>query len=992
MKVSLFSVRRRWRVLLYLGGAVALLTVAVLLVFQMRLPSDGTLWMDFASPWGDIEVALCPHSVVHGGDRVLAIEGVPVVTWMDRALRGEGADWRIGETLSYRLLRGGMETILSVRLRSLRWGQLLLLRWGIYVAAIVSLYAGFYVLLKFPQVPAARALYLAVVGLCIPLCLPMHVGLLTAPRLFFWQNVVKIGGRFLLAAGFLNVALVFPTPKPWWRRRKFLTPLLYLLPPLALLLGALLGADTPARRLILGWRLVLWLDLGMLLVAGGNIFHTYLTVTEDVARGQLRWMGWGMLFGGLPYLLLTGLPEMLIGHAWVNVGITATFIMIVPLAIAAAIARYRLFDIDTVVRQTLLFLVFALTVTVVYTLLNTILAFSAQVVAGEANELLVLFITAFFVGMVFWVYQQELSGFLARLFYRRQVAPQRLLSEMGERLSRAIHLKEIQRLLTEIIPTYLRAASGRLLLVDDQGQWLNAEGENGFSSLDDEDLEDFLETWRDQGGKPLRRALLPEWASASVDTFMQKEALELLFLLRSADQVVGLWGLGPTTPYLPYATEEVRVLQALAHQAAVAVENARLVHRLEERGDYLEAEVRRRMQMLEQERNRLNAILQNMVDGLLVTSPKGEVMLVNPAFEDLVRHSARRLVAQPVAQFMEDDDLEMAFQRALEQPGHAEIVELTLGERILRGAVVALRDHSAVITLLRDVTREVEVDRMKSELISSVSHELRTPLTSILGFTRLIQRAFENGISKVLPEDPQIQRLRERIIQNLHIMLVEGQRLTALIDDVLDVAALDAGRMEWHDQLYNFPALLRESVDHFRSLAQDKGLDLRLRIDHAVRQVEADPERIKQVLNNLLFNALKFTAEGGITVSACALKAGERVHGWTVPEGGAVLVSVADSGVGIPSEAQESIFQPFSRVAGAGGQQQRGTGLGLVICREIINHYGGAIWVESEVGKGSTFTFTLPLSRREGTSRSEELRAVQGAQEEDTVASEEDGS
>ena len=956
--------RRILTTLLLLGGLSVVAGTVILLALESRLPSDSTLWMDFSSSIVRIEVVFRPESVLRGGDRVVAINGMTVQSWLGAALTGEGApDWQAGDTLAYRLAEGGERNVLLVSLRPLALDRIFVLRWSVYLTALASLALGFYALLNYPEEPASRALYLATVALFVPLCLHMHVGLLTAPRLLLVQNLANLLGRLLLASAFLHILLVFPVPKRWVRGRRSLLAAIYLAPPLITWLMARLFGGTPSAQLMLAWKTTLWLDVFLVALGAVSMAHSYLTASHSLARGQLQWILWGVLFGAIPYLLLTGLPEALTGQALVNVGITALFLLLVPLTITLAIGRYWVFDVDVVVRRTVMLLLFALIVTSVYRLLSIILTLSRPVV-GRFNEFVVLFITTLVVATMAWSYQHRLSAVVGQLLARQRVDPQRLLNDMGKRLAQAIYLEELQVLLTETIPSYLRASSGRLMLQEPASGQLRTVLEDGFSLPGG--LQKFLSQWQQRGGPPLRRAVLPTWVSDEVRAFMVAQDVELLFLLVSGDRVLGIWGLGPVPVRWLYTLTEVRGLQALARQAALALEKARLVARLEERGEFLEAEMRRRMHMLERERNRLNTILQNMVDGLLVTSPQGHIMMVNPVLEDLLHRSAQHLVAEPLTKFLNVDALQRAIQRALEQPGHAEIVEVTLRERTLRAVTTALRDRSAVITILRDVTQETEIDRLKSQFISGVSHELRTPLTSILGFTKLVRRAFQSEIAPVLPDAAEVQATRERIEQNLAIMLEEGERLTDLIDDVLDVAALDSGEMEWHDQLYNFPALLRRVVDHVRPVAQEKGLQLRLQIDRGVLQLEADPARIEQVLSNLLLNAIKFTSQGTVTVSATMLAAGERVHGWRAPEGGAVHVAVKDTGKGIPPAAQAGLFQRFRQFDDDAGQKPRGSGLGLVICREIVRHYGGAIWVESQVGAGSTFAFTLPVRRHTG--------------------------
>ncbi len=961
-------------ILLLIFGLATLSSVVVLLIQQSRLPSDGTLWMDYTSPAVRIEAVLRSESAMRGGDRLLAINDVPVQTWLDRALRGERApDWQIGETLTYQIADGAESQILLIPLRTLETDRLFVLRWGVYLAAVGSLCIGVYSLLKFPHEPAAQALFLAVLALSLPLALHMHVGLLTTPRLLRLQNIIKLLGRLLVTSAFLSITLMFPLPKKWLARKRYVLPAFYVVPPLITLLVGLLFARMPSQRLILAWKTVVWFNILMIVLSAISVLHSYLTVQDSLVRGQLQWMVWGILCGALPYFLLTGLPEALMDHAIVNVGITSIFIMVVPFTIAVAIAKYWVFDVGAVVRRTLLMVVFALFLTGIYYLLSTILKLSTSI-SDPIDELVIVFITTFLVGTVFWSYHGHLSNLIGNLIYHRPMDPQRLLNDVGAALTRTIRMKDIQLLLTETIPSYVGASFGQLMVLNPLQDRLVSVEDDGFSLPDE--ARAFVDRWKLKEGLPLRRALLPEWVPAGLQAFMVAQNVDLLFILLSGDKAFGIWGIGPPYGRQPYTTAEVRILWALARQAAVSLEKARLVNRLEERGEFLEAEMERRMHLLEQERNRLNTILQNMVDGLLVTSPDDEIMMVNPAFEDLVHRSARNLVAQPIAGVIKADVLQTALKRSLEHRGNTEIVEFALRQRVIRAVTMALHDRSAVITILRDVTREVEVDRMKSEFISSVSHELRTPLTSILGFTKLIQRAFEGEISRALPaDDADVQRARARIEQNLDIMLEESGRLTELIDDVLDIAALDAGKMEWHDQLYNFPALLQRVADRVRPVAQEKGLEIRLRVDRDVLQLEADPDRIEQVLTNLISNAIKFTSDGMITVSARLLEAGRRIHGWRVPKGGALHVMVKDTGVGIPSAAQKDLFQRFRQVSDVTGQKPRGSGLGLVICREIVTHYGGIIWVESEAGEGSTFAFTLPV-HQDGSVKTPEAEDV----------------
>lgn len=242
-------------------------------------------------------------------------------------------------------------------------------------------------------------------------------------------------------------------------------------------------------------------------------------------------------------------------------------------------------------------------------------------------------------------------------------------------------------------------------------------------------------------------------------------------------------------------------------------------------------------------------------------------------------------------------------------------------------------------------------NRMKSDFLSTVSHELRTPLTSVFGFAQLIKWELENELFPRLPDDNAETELTKRqLVENADIIIVEGERLRALIDDVLDLARFEADRVEWTMR----PVELEEAVEHSfistKALFRDKGLEWDIDVAEGLPKIVCDRHRIVQVLINLISNAIKFTERGKVT---CRVRR----------EGDEVLVQVVDTGIGIPESEQGKIFDKFMQLGDTHTDKPRGTGLGLSISKEIVERHGGRIWVESALGKGSTFTFTLPVKR-----------------------------
>jgi signal transduction histidine kinase len=257
---------------------------------------------------------------------------------------------------------------------------------------------------------------------------------------------------------------------------------------------------------------------------------------------------------------------------------------------------------------------------------------------------------------------------------------------------------------------------------------------------------------------------------------------------------------------------------------------------------------------------------------------------------------------------------------------------------------------------LEEANRElVWLDKAKSHFLSSTSHELRTPLTSILGFVKLMERTFRESFGPSLEECDEPPERIAKHLQNYRIVRTEAERLSRLIDDLLDFSKITAGKMDWHESDVRAEDLVRDAVAAIEGqLAEKPQLELACRVPSDLPVLRVSKDRIHQVLINLLGNAVKHTDSGFIRVTARAVDK-------------AVEFSVEDTGSGIPPEDREHIFEVFYQARSkAPSPRPVGTGLGLAISKEIVEHYGGTIRVDSEPGRGSTFTFSLPTSPAAG--------------------------
>jgi signal transduction histidine kinase/integral membrane sensor domain MASE1 len=272
--------------------------------------------------------------------------------------------------------------------------------------------------------------------------------------------------------------------------------------------------------------------------------------------------------------------------------------------------------------------------------------------------------------------------------------------------------------------------------------------------------------------------------------------------------------------------------------------------------------------------------------------------------------------------------------------------EVELLGRFAQLASIAL-DNARLFAEAKEARIQAEdANQAKSIFLAKVSHELRTPLTSIVGFTRIIQKRLDSRILPALSQpNTSVQKAVAEVDEDLDIMMLEGQRLAGLINDLLDLAKIEAGKVEWSMQPVSMQQVFYRAAGATASLFVAKKLKMSVEVEEGLPEVLGDYDRLVQVMVNLLSNAVKFTDTGAITCRVW--RAGDEI--W---------ISVADMGIGIAQTDFPGVFEPFVQ---AGDGRYGGTGLGLPISKQIVEAHGGRIWFESVPGQGSTFTFALPI-------------------------------
>jgi len=397
-----------------------------------------------------------------------------------------------------------------------------------------------------------------------------------------------------------------------------------------------------------------------------------------------------------------------------------------------------------------------------------------------------------------------------------------------------------------------------------------------------------------------------------------------------------------------FNADHLRLVEAAAYQISNAVGNTALYNLIREQAEQLGAMLKR--QQVEAAKSK--AILEGVADGVMVTDARGRVILFNAAAERVLEIPREKVLGRTTREMLGlygaegrawlDAIEEWAANPADHIPGDFTAERVQLGDRVVSvhvSPVIMGTEYLGTVSVFRDVTAEVEAERAKSEFVSTVSHELRTPMTSIKGYTDLL-------LMGAVGELTEQQRHFVTIIRN------NADRLTALVSDLLDISRIESGRVELDLRAVPIHEVVEQVVGSLQPRAQSRDLTMEVHVDKDLPAVWGDSDRIAQILTNLVGNAIQYTPPGGkITVSA-QVRADEMME-----------VSVADTGIGIAREDQEKIFDRFFRADDPFVQETPGTGLGLPITASLVAMHGGEIWVESELGEGSTFTFTLPLAR-----------------------------
>ncbi len=508
-------------------------------------------------------------------------------------------------------------------------------------------------------------------------------------------------------------------------------------------------------------------------------------------------------------------------------------------------------------------------------------------------------------------YRQEVRRNVKSL--QRRLDGLQALQRIGRSVTALLDLDNVLKAVVDAAVELTSAEEGSLLLLDESTGELYMRAARNFK-------EDFVRTFRLpirdtlpgqvlRTGKPL---MIDEKIPQKIKTAYLVHTL-IYVPLSVQGRVIGVLGVDNRQTGNPFTDEHIVLVSALADYAAIAIENARLYSRTEI------------------ERKKLETILTQVEDGVVVADHDGRVVLVNHTVRSAFNIEDAALVGRPIQDVIQHAELLEIFTEAKQtQPSRSEI---TLEDgRVFNAQVTPIPEVGVAVTM-QDITHLKELDRIKSDFVSTVSHDLRSPLTAILGYVELIDRA-----------GPVTDQQRE-FIRRVQFSV---NNITMLINDLLDLGRIEAG-FDALKEIVPLSVIIRYSAEGLNSRINEKRQELSLELPPENLTILGNPVRLRQMVGNLLGNAIKYTPEHG------------KLKVRAVADEGQIILQIIDNGPGIPPADQPYIFDKFYRASNVPSDTP-GTGLGLAIVKSIVENHQGRSWVESTVGQGTTFTVVLPIA------------------------------
>jgi PAS domain S-box-containing protein len=632
--------------------------------------------------------------------------------------------------------------------------------------------------------------------------------------------------------------------------------------------------------------------------------------SDAESEKQVRWMGLGVAVGLAPFLLLSVIPRAFGLSSPLLSNLSTVSLVVIPLAFAYAILKWRLWDVEMFVREALAATAAVLLCGMTFVLLNTLLDRTLEGMA-EAGKNVIAFGSGLVLASLLVPVKKRITGVLERIQYHETYRSRQALFDIARDFATPRTRTELAAAILKRVEDGLHVVPCTLFLLENP-ELPAAERELFAARLEGADV------WR------LRGASLGETDAPGV-AGLHTRGYRSFFALRCGGALVGALGVGHKDGRVPISTEDEALLTAVMAQAGLAYENARLYGALAERLE----EIRTLQQYQE-------SVIRSSSSGILVLDGQDRVHSANPAFASLVGQSEGALIGRPFSEILQGLDAGALAAAGPEQTFEAKWSNPAGDERDLRLSISAFQgDPDRRVVLVDDVTDRLRVERALAErerlaalgvLAAGVAHEVNTPIAGLSSYAQLL-------LADTAPADPRYAILKKMERQTF--------RAAHLVNNLLEFARPRA-RASVRTDLCEVMANAAESVE---TAFGARGVNLDTSVGASPVWVDGDPRDLEQVFVNLLTNARDASPDGGLVSWSLAV------------DDGHARVTVADRGAGLAREAGERLFQPFFTTKKSGG-----TGLGLAISREIVRRHGGEIGLSPREGGGTEAWVSLPRS------------------------------
>lgn len=920
------------------------LTVLIFLIWSALLalgyPYDGVTWYDPYGTVREIDPAGPTYQVLSVGDRVISINGT---SWSEARPLYPGLSG--GDEALLMIEREGFTTPITIQLITPQFQELMTRLVPLMVALIFWLVAVGVQAFKPAYEPAT--LFFLFFQATAALIIAGATSVL-GPG---WTS--SLLGLLLWLIGPLAVHfhLYFPQDtripgKAYWLPGLYAVAVLGGLPYLVLSAQTVQAAEWYSYLLAANR---VFMTLCFLIVVG-LLIHAYRHATAPGVRGKIRIVVLGGILSLLPLVSLILIPDAILGEIIIPYYFLFFFLSILPLTYGYAIFRYRLIEVERHVnRGATYILVYSILggfYLVIYALLNRIFP---DTFGGEPliNTLIVLILASIIVPL-----HRRVQVVVDTLFYGGWYDYRFAVTQITQGLEQVNELQPLAKMVSERLVSTLHLQDACIFFRDQNGDFTVIDAAPQASLLSERSFADhvlprssisYLLEIGDIEKVSLRDALRDVYFTKEESELLNTEQDHLWVPIIGHGQVQGLMALGPKFGGDIFSGEDMDILRVVARQIGPVIENIHLLNRLREYAADLEIRVSERTAELHDAKERVEAILSSVGDGVIVTELNGDILIVNPAFEEQTDYKAGDLIEQNLLRNLAACNPPEILEEMHGSLSNGQVWRGELRNQRKGGilydshiTIAPMRDQTgrmvSYVGSLRDITVQKELDRMKDVFVSDVSHELRTPTTNISLYLELMEDA------------PQVKRE-----EYLSILKEQALQLRKLVEDILDLSRLTMGKYKKLEfSAVDLNSLAKQVITAHLPLAEASGISLDFEACPELPAVRGEENQLARLITNLVSNALRYTLGGGVHVSTSFFDS-------------KVCLWVQDTGMGIDAEDMPHIFERFYRGLRVRQSRINGTGLGLAIVKEIVDLHEGQIDIETEINEGSSFCVRLPV-------------------------------